>query len=81
VVTYVATDYSGGTSNQAFNYAVRHHTLTDQRPFPIVNQASTNTRRYFAFTFAVYKAISLHVYVVIATKHVQRLHIRPTVHN
>ena len=33
------------------------------------------------YAFAVYKAISLHTFVVIATKPVHRLQIRPKVHN
>jgi len=44
-------------------------------------QALAHISRSVLYTFAVYKAISLHTCVVMATKPVHRLQIRPEVHN
>jgi len=44
-------------------------------------QALADISRLALYAFAVYKAISLHTCMVIATKPVHRLQIRPIVHN
>jgi len=44
-------------------------------------EALADISRSALYAFAVYKAISLQVYVIIVTKPVHRLQIRPTVHN